>query len=72
MLEKLRGTKKVDLFQAARIDTKVPVENAISTLATLVKEGKFDHIGVSEVGAQTLKRANAVGFFVLIPVAIGF
>lgn len=58
--EKLRGTKKLDLFESARIDPKVPVEDLISTLAGFVKEGKFDYIGVSEVRAETLRRANAV------------
>jgi len=58
--EKLRGTKKLDLFECARIDYNVPVEEAIGTLAVLVKEGKFDYIGVSEVSEATLRRANAV------------
>jgi len=58
--EKLRGTKKLDLFESARIDPKVPVEDLIKTLAGFVKEGKFDHIGVSEVRAETLRRANAI------------
>jgi len=56
----LRGFKKLDLFQPARVDHKVPIEDSIRTLAQLVKEGKFDYIGLSEVSAETLRRANAV------------
>jgi pyridoxine 4-dehydrogenase len=43
----------------------VSVEDTIKTLAAFVKEGKFDYIGLSEVSAGTLKRANAVGFIIL-------
>jgi pyridoxine 4-dehydrogenase len=56
----LRGFKKLDLFECARVDPKVPVEDAIGTLAELVKEGKFDYIGLSEAKAETLARANKV------------
>ena len=56
----LRGTKKLDLFQSARVDKNVPIEDAIKTLAGLIKEGKFSHIGMSECSAATLRRAHAV------------
>ncbi|KAI8998519.1 aldo/keto reductase [Trametes punicea] len=56
----LSGTKRLDLFECARVAKNVAVEDAIRTLAELKKEGKFDHIGMSECSAQTLKRANAV------------
>ncbi|KAI0362252.1 aldo/keto reductase [Trametes cingulata] len=56
----LRGTKKVDLFESARVAKNVPVEDAIKTLVQLKNEGKFDHIGMSECSAATLRRANAV------------
>ncbi|KAF9505598.1 hypothetical protein BS47DRAFT_1353820 [Hydnum rufescens UP504] len=52
--------KKLDLFECARVDPKVPVEDAIATLAGFVKEGLFDYIGVSEVSADTLRRAAKV------------
>jgi len=58
--EKLRGTKKLDLYESARVDPNIPIEDAIRTLAGFVKEGKFDHIGLSECRAETLRRANAV------------
>jgi aryl-alcohol dehydrogenase-like predicted oxidoreductase len=42
------------------VDPKIPIEEAVKTLAELVKEGKFDYIGLSECSAETLRRANAV------------
>jgi len=57
---KLRGKKKLDLFQNARVDKSVPIEDVMRTMVKLVKEGKFDHIGLSEVSADTLRRACAV------------
>jgi pyridoxine 4-dehydrogenase len=60
--EKLRGTKRLDLYESARVDPNVPVEDATRTLVGLLKEGKFDHIGLSECRAETLRRAHAVRF----------
>ena len=57
----LAGTKKLDLFECARVDPTVPIEEAMKNLSILQKEGKFDHIGISEVSAATLRRANSVG-----------
>ncbi|OJT14575.1 Pyridoxal reductase [Trametes pubescens] len=56
----LRGTKRLDLFESARVDPNIPLEDAIKTIAQLKSEGKFDHIGMSECKAETLRRANAV------------
>ncbi|THH01241.1 hypothetical protein EW026_g1408 [Hermanssonia centrifuga] len=56
----LRGKKRLDLFESARVDNKIPVEDAIRTLKGLIEEGLFDHIGMSECSAETLKRANTV------------
>ena len=56
----LRGTKKIDLFETARIDPNVPVEQTIKTLAQLKDEGKFDHIGMSECRAETLRKGHSV------------
>ncbi|KAN0087654.1 NADP-dependent oxidoreductase domain containing protein [Tylopilus felleus] len=58
--EKLRGTKRLDLFQCARVDPNVPVEECIAILAELKSQGKLDHIGISECGAETLRRAHKV------------
>jgi pyridoxine 4-dehydrogenase len=52
--------KKVDLFEPARIDSTIPIEELMENLKTLVKEGKFSHIGLTECNANTLRRANAV------------
>lgn len=60
VLEKLRGKKRLDLFECARVDRNVSIEETIKTLASFVKEGKFDYIGTSETSAATLKRANAI------------
>lgn len=61
----LRGTKKIDLFEAVRVDPGFPIEDQIKTLVTLQREGKFDFIGVSECSAASVKRANAVSSILL-------
>lgn len=58
--EKLRGTKRLDLYECARVDPKVPLEESIRTLVELKNEGKLDHIGMSECSADSLRRGNAV------------
>jgi pyridoxine 4-dehydrogenase len=58
--EKLRGTKRLDLFQCARVDPDVPVEVSIAALAKLKGEGKLDHIGMSECSAETLRRGHKI------------
>ena len=42
------------------MDNNIPIEEAIKTLAGLIKEGKFNYIGMSECRAETLRRAHAV------------
>jgi aryl-alcohol dehydrogenase-like predicted oxidoreductase len=54
------GTDHVDIYRPARLDPTVPVEETVGALADLVKEGWVRHIGLSEVGAETLRRAHAV------------
>ncbi|MCA8931348.1 MAG: aldo/keto reductase [Rhodospirillaceae bacterium] len=54
------GTDYIDLYQPARVDPAVPFEDVIGTLADLKQAGYIRHIGVSEVGADTLRRAQAV------------
>jgi len=61
----LRGTKKIDLFESARVDPKVPIEDAMKTLKTYVDQGLIGHVGISECGADTLRRANAI-----VPIAV--
>ncbi|KAG9044573.1 hypothetical protein FS837_007919 [Tulasnella sp. UAMH 9824] len=66
----LGGKKRMDLFECARVDQKVPVEQAMRTLKTLIAEGKFDHIGVSEISAATLKRAASVAEIAAIEIEV--
>ncbi|QDY89321.1 aldo/keto reductase [Arthrobacter sp. UKPF54-2] len=54
------GTDYVDIYRPARLDPKVPLEETMGTLADLVKQGYIRQIGLSEVGAETLRRAHAV------------
>ncbi|OQU97087.1 hypothetical protein CLAIMM_03085 isoform 1 [Cladophialophora immunda] len=56
----LAGTKKIDIFECARVDPKVPIEDQVRVLGKLVEEGKIGGIGLSEVKADTIRRAHAV------------
>ncbi|WP_030254518.1 MULTISPECIES: aldo/keto reductase [Streptomyces] len=58
-LRRLR-TDHVDIYRPARLDPKVPIEETVGAIADLVKGGYVRHIGLSEVGADTLRRAAAV------------
>jgi pyridoxine 4-dehydrogenase len=60
-LKALRGTKRLDLFQPARRDSNYEIEQYAESLNEMVKEGKFDYIGLSEVSAETIRRAHKVG-----------
>jgi pyridoxine 4-dehydrogenase len=54
------GTDYIDIYRPARLDPEVPVEDTVGAIADLVKAGYVRHIGLSEVGADTLRRASAV------------
>lgn len=54
------GTEVIDLFYLHRLDRRVPIEESVGALAELVREGKVRSIGLSEVSAETLRRAHAV------------
>lgn len=54
------GTDYVDIYRPARLDPAVPVEDTVGALAELVQQGHVRHIGLSEVAAGTLRRAQAV------------
>lgn len=54
------GTDYIDIYRPARLDPATPIEDTISAIAELVQAGYVRHIGLSEVGAQTLRRAAAV------------
>lgn len=50
----------IDLYYQHRMDPNVPIEDTVGAMADLVKEGKVRYLGLSEAGANTLRRANAV------------
>jgi len=50
----------IDLYQPARIDLGIPVEETIGAISDLVKAGYVKHIGITQVDADTLRRANSV------------
>ena len=54
------GVDYIDLYYPARIDSDVPIEDTVGTLKELVEEGKIHYIGLSEAGADTLRRAHQV------------
>jgi aryl-alcohol dehydrogenase-like predicted oxidoreductase len=54
------GIDCIDLFYQHRVDPDVPIEDTVGGLHDLVKEGKIKHIGLSEAGPETLRRAAAV------------
>lgn len=54
------GTDYVDIYRPARLDPNVPIEDTIGAIAELVQAGYVRHIGLSEVGSETLRRAAAV------------
>ena len=60
ILKALRGKKKLDLFEPARRDSRYEMEHYAEVLNEMIKEGKFDYIGLSEVGAETIRRAHKV------------
>jgi aryl-alcohol dehydrogenase-like predicted oxidoreductase len=53
-------TDHVDIYRPARLDPAVPIEDTIGAIAELVEAGYVRHIGLSEVGAETIRRAHAV------------
>lgn len=54
------GTDYIDLYQPARLDPTAPIEETIGAIAEMVQAGYIRHIGLSEMGAETIRRAHAV------------
>lgn len=54
------GTDHIDLCYQHRVDPNTPIEETVGALAELVAEGKVRHIGLSEAGPETIRRAHAV------------
>jgi aryl-alcohol dehydrogenase-like predicted oxidoreductase len=58
-LKRLR-TDRIDLLYQHRVDLNVPIEEVAGTVKDLIRQGKVKHFGLSEAGAQTIRRAHAV------------
>lgn len=58
-LKRLR-TDRIDLLYQHRVDERVPIEDVAGAVGDLIKEGKVKHFGLSEAGAQTIRKAHAV------------
>src|SRR5262245_28265174 len=58
-LKRLR-TDRLDLFYQHRVDPDVPIEDVAGAVKDLLREGKVRHFGLSEAGAQTIRRAHAI------------
>jgi pyridoxine 4-dehydrogenase len=54
------GVEAIDIYRPARLDPNVPIEDTIGALSEMVKKGYIKHIGLSEVGSETIRRAHAV------------
>jgi len=54
------GVEYIDIYRPARLDPGVPIEETIGAIANLIKQGHVRYVGLSEVGAQTIRRAQAV------------
>jgi aryl-alcohol dehydrogenase-like predicted oxidoreductase len=54
------GVDYIDVYRPARLDPNVPIEETVGAIADLVKAGYVRHIGLSEVGAETIRKAHAV------------
>ncbi|MGI5222853.1 aldo/keto reductase [Nocardia sp. CA-290969] len=54
------GVDYIDIYRPARLDPAVPIEDTVGAIAELIEAGYVRHIGLSEVGAETLRRASAV------------
>jgi len=54
------GLEVIDLYYQHRVDPRVPIEETVGAMAELVREGKVRHLGLSEAGVETIRRAHAV------------
>ena len=53
-------TDVIDLYYIHRIDPAVPIEDTVGAMSDLVRQGKVRHLGISEAGAATIRRAHAI------------
>ncbi|MBB5192315.1 aryl-alcohol dehydrogenase-like predicted oxidoreductase [Silvimonas terrae] len=54
------GVDYIDIYRPARLDPNVPIEDTVGAISRLIEEGYVRHVGLSEVGAETIRRAAAV------------
>jgi aryl-alcohol dehydrogenase-like predicted oxidoreductase len=54
------GVEHIDIYRPARLDPNVPIEDTVGAIADMIKAGYVRHVGLSEVGATTIRRAAAV------------
>jgi pyridoxine 4-dehydrogenase len=54
------GVETIDIYRPARLDPSVPIEETVGVIADMVKAGYVKHIGLSEVGSDTIRRAHRV------------
>jgi aryl-alcohol dehydrogenase-like predicted oxidoreductase len=54
------GIETIDLYYQHRVDPSTPIEDTVGAMAMLIKEGKVRHLGLSEAGPDTLRRASSV------------
>ena len=54
------GTDYIDIYRPARLDPSVPIEETVGAIAECIEAGWVRHLGLSEVGADTIRRAHAV------------
>lgn len=54
------GIEVIDVYRPARLDPDVPIEDTVGAIADLIKAGYVRYVGLSEVGAETIRRAHAV------------
>jgi aryl-alcohol dehydrogenase-like predicted oxidoreductase len=54
------GVDHIDIYRPARLDPSVPIEETIGAIADMIQAGHVRHIGLSEVGSETIRRAHAV------------
>jgi len=54
------GTDYIDIYRPARLDPSLPIEDTIGAIADMIRAGHVRHVGLSEVGAETIRRAHAV------------
>jgi aryl-alcohol dehydrogenase-like predicted oxidoreductase len=54
------GTDYIDIYRPARLDPAVPIEDTIGAIADMIGAGYIRHVGLSEVGAETIRRAHSV------------